>query len=82
MTHQSNPCANHRGERVRVVGGCVQRFCPFVIARRRFLELWDLSTKNGENLGGGLELGRRRMCENVLLRILLLLFEGSNKDGL
>ena len=49
------------------------------------LELLDLSTKDGKNLGGGvtgLELYHQRVREKVLLRLLLVLFEGSNKDGL
>ena len=49
------------------------------------LELLDLSTKDGKNLGGGvtgLELCHQRVREKVRLRLLLILLEGRNKDGL
>jgi hypothetical protein len=46
---------------------------------------FHMITKDAENLGGrgtSLELGHQRMGEKVLLRLLLILFEGSIKDGL
>lgn len=45
----------------------------------------DLVKKDSENPGGrgtGLELGHQRMREKDLLRLLLILLEGSVKDGL
>jgi len=59
-------------------------FNHFVNLSSLLVELLDLSTKDGHDVGGrvaGLQLGHQRMREKVFLRLLFISFEGSIKDG-
>ena len=81
-TYYSNAGANHTGKCIEDVDGRGQPFGQVFVAGRRLL---DLSTKDSQDICGrfaGLQLGHQWMREEVFLRLLLILFHGSIKDGL
>jgi hypothetical protein len=78
-TYQCNDRASYSGGDTEDVDDRVQPAHQFIIARRRFLDRSDLSTKQDENLGrswrlrvAGLQLVQQRMSTKAFLRLLFV----------
>ena len=84
-TYQTDAPGNSGRERAEDVHGWAQPLGQSLIATVRFVEFSNLILKDGDDGGSGvavLQLGSKRMCEQVVLGLLLVGLQGGLEDGL
>ena len=84
-TNQTNATGNSGRKRVEDVHGWAQPLGQSLIATVRFVEFSNSILKDGEDGGNGvavLQLLGKRMCEKVVLGLLLVGLYGSLEDCL
>ena len=84
-TYQTDAPGNSGRKRVEDVHGWAQPLGQSLISAMRFVEFSNLILKDGDDGGSGvavLQLGGKRMCEKVLLGLLLVGLQGCLEDGL